>query len=829
MVCLRTSIFLGIVLLAIPRVVLGQQSSPGDLSGLVVDGASGRPIGYARVTLIAENYGVFPADRSELNAVVGARGRMTDSQGRYRFVNVSPGHYRLLIRRIGYRPSTLDLQLDGPSGLQLSVGLSVAPIRLDRIETRAAPADMFSRPSRDEQPTFDAAALQRWRRDNFVATDVQVVSEDQVEGAVTLGERDILRALRQLPGVSGRDDWQAEPWVRGAPAGHTRVVFDGLPIFNPVHSGGLSSSIDPDALSAAFLYPGIRPPSIAEGAAAVIDLRSRAAGAEALAGRVSASGSRLGASLSRRWLGGRVGTVVTSSRSWLQPTRKLARTADGFTPDIPNEFVDVVFRGDALIKDNVTLEVSGLWQRDWIDGFLDGGPANNRINWGSTLARATLRFPLGSGTFRQTVGFSRFSAHASQIDPRVPLAAFDDQPTQEPTDNALRYVTVQGEWVTSDPQTMGIRWRVGYELGRYRSSYFGAPPTPYSILTYLYTLEYSEALNVGRLWAERWWRPGDRWVIRAGIRGEMYDGSKQTLIEPYVAVRHDVNDRLRFSFATAQHAQYAVPLAPSGLPFGPGLTASPVWVLAPSGRALVSDVSTLGGDWWLDGDWFAAVHVYRRETDNLAITDPAPGSTDDDRFFVEASNDAWGTEVSIQKLTGDWTSSFAYTLGFSTYTADGFTFPAPTDRRHVFDISLNTTLQKPIASGRIGFSGAFSVASGAPFTRLHPGTYDCSNYVPGGFCDAIVPTTVEAPNAERAPWATGANVRIEWTRSFSEWTLGAHVQIQNVLNTARAASYAVDANECRRTTQFDGFCGAAQDTFVPGMRRHIEAGLRFIF
>jgi hypothetical protein len=107
--------------------------------------------------------------------------------------------------------------------------------------------------------------------------------------------------------------------------------------------------------------------------------------------------------------------------------------------------------------------------------------------------------------------------------------------------------------------------------------------------------------------------------------------------------------------------------------------------------------------------------------------------------------------------------------------------------------------------------------------------YDCSQYVPGGHCEAIVATSVESPNAERSPWSSAFNVLIDWGKSFTKWDFAAHVQVQNLLNAPRAVTYAVDASSCRRLTVESPYCGPEQDGFLPGLRRHYELGVRLAF
>ena len=124
---------------------------------------------------------------------------------------------------------------------------------------------------------------------------------------------------------------------------------------------------------------------------------------------------------------------------------------------------------------------------------------------------------------------------------------------------------------------------------------------------------------------------------------------------------------------------------------------------------------------------------------------------------------------------------------------------------------------------------ALTSTSGAPYTRIHPGWYDCSEYETTLACTPLVQNQVELPNAERSPWYNAVNVLIEWSRSFNGWDLGAHAQIQNLMNAPLAVTYAVNEDLCRRRSTDVGFCGPAEDGFIPGLRRSYELGLKLAF
>ena len=164
-----------------------------------------------------------------------SRTTRSDSAGQYRFASVANGRYHLRIERLGYRPTTVDVELRGNSNTRVAVELGQILVRLERMEVRGdavAPYGRLHGESLGSQSSSLTATRQL--RERNLATDAQAMTHQNVLESVTLAESDLLRALQRLPGVSARDDLTAAPWVRGARWDLTRLYFDGIPLHNPL-------------------------------------------------------------------------------------------------------------------------------------------------------------------------------------------------------------------------------------------------------------------------------------------------------------------------------------------------------------------------------------------------------------------------------------------------------------------------------------------------------------------------------------------------------------------------------------------------------------------
>ena len=110
-----------IILLALLPAVT-QAQARGGVEGRVID-AAGRPLAYAEVSVV--------------------RARATsDADGAWRIAHLEPGRYRISVRRLGYRPSEQEVQVESGRTAQVSFVLELVPFTLDSLVVSAPPSSI---------------------------------------------------------------------------------------------------------------------------------------------------------------------------------------------------------------------------------------------------------------------------------------------------------------------------------------------------------------------------------------------------------------------------------------------------------------------------------------------------------------------------------------------------------------------------------------------------------------------------------------------------------------------------------------------------------------
>jgi hypothetical protein len=807
-------IVLGLVLLA-PVAVHAQQG--GGISGVLRDAERGDPIAGAHLVLQPEPAGAMPA-RVPGGPLTweSARSTASDRTGRYRFSALAPGRYRLSASRLGYETSVVTVEIRGAAEARVSLELRPRAVQIPGVDVLAEEADPYG-PAAAHPATLDARRSRTLARPRpTLSGDARELTHADVSEAVTLGEADLFRALQRIPGVSTRDDYSAELWIRGGGWGQTRVYLDGMPLYNPLHGVGLLAGLNAGAIGSAWLHPGVRPASIGDGAAGVVEVTTRPGRGD---GRVNAlaelSVASGGLAADQRLGAGRAAWMISARRAHLDWfTAALSRLTDRPELHIPYTFTNLNGRVDVRLGRNAALEASGILQRDYVRDDIPGALVRNRADWGNVGAQATVHARSGNLQLRNTIGGVQYGAYTFDLSALVPGDIRTEEPsfprfdphTEPEASNRARTAFVQGELYRPGAESAPARWAVGYQLAAEEAEYTGPAPYVGPGGTRPGHLVRDGGLWRGALWGETRWAPAERLRLSTGLRlersgaGERVDAVRAA---PRALLSYRAAPWLTGTAAWGRSHQYLQTLAPVGPRFG-GFYASELMLLAGGGVPILeSDVATLGVEMWPSPEWMLAAHVYDRHSRGEVHRDVRAGGVGDRAIFLVGETEARGLELSARRVAGRWTGSAGYTLGRAETEIDRLRFAAAHDRRHSLDAALMVRLNPGL---RVG--GAFSARTGAPFTRAYgePGAAPPADQVIVAF---------EAPHGERAPAYASLDLLLDRSARWRGVDLGAFLQLRNALGRQNSAVYRGSTPEA--------------DEFDPGIPRLPVVGLRARF
>ncbi|MGD2123961.1 MAG: TonB-dependent receptor [Gemmatimonadota bacterium] len=771
----------------------------GLLTGTIIDAQTREPLEGASVSIEPAPHGLMAGLETGTAGLLSVnRVTVSDDEGRYSFPKLGPGLYRVRVELLGYRSATVDVEYRGARESTVSVGLEVEPILLEAIEVEGeavVPMKPVSwGPGAEEAVRSDAEVLRQAR---FLQSDVRSLTRADIGEAITLGETDLFRALQRLPGVHGRDDWSANLLTRGARWDLTRFYYDGLPLFNPLHVGGVVSGISPNAVGTLIFHPGVRPAEMGEGAAGVVEMFSRPASVSQSAGlaELSALSGRVA------WEGtydeGRSGIALSFRRTyvdWLTTSIKQSNEDNGTESDverIPFGFQDVSFRWDQRIRSDYNLEYVRLNEKDEVRGDIPDVLHGNRGHWGNDLSRLTLEIRKRGYRVRLTKGESEYKGSLQTADPDPDIMAEYDAPTAPSAWSHVRVGLARATVEPLDGNGALPRWRGGVDLTTTEISYQGPAAVPFPGGATLGSTGHGNQVKRTSLWAERRWNPRPRVRIRAGLRTDWPEEESVVRVSPRLTAGYQLRSDIRLTAGVGRHYQYEQAVAGTGFSLGPAIEPTHIW-LQHKGAVppLVSDILNVGGEIWLGRGFLASGTAYLRWSRGHLVHAPAGGEVRAAPVLVcDELSEAWqtadgtatGLDLSLRRIFGRVTGSLAYSLSKADLTAGGITFPSPGDRRHAFDA---TVMGRPLGWLKLG--AAFTAVSGLPYTRFVP----VAGIEPEVFpTEGEVVGVAQRANAERAPALASLDLLFQWEVDSFGGRLGGYVQVKNVRNRTNAATY----------------------------------------
>jgi len=214
---LFTSFFAVIFLSLIPFEIIESQQT-GSLRGFVTDSTNGEALVFCNVFL------------KEINS-----GASTNERGLYLIKSIPAGkQYDVTVSYVGYKTKTHKV--------------FIAPSAITQLDLRLVPLTV-------ELQTIEKIG-EKIVQENSTDISLERISVKELEILPKGVETDIFRSLQYIPGVSTTGDVTAKFYVRGGNGDQNQTLLNGVEIYNPFHSLGLFSIIDPDMINSIEFYKG---------------------------------------------------------------------------------------------------------------------------------------------------------------------------------------------------------------------------------------------------------------------------------------------------------------------------------------------------------------------------------------------------------------------------------------------------------------------------------------------------------------------------------------------------------------------------------------------
>lgn len=283
----------------------------------------------------------------------------TNAYGFYS-LTLPEGTYDITISYIGYKPFNQKLNIKSDTKLNIKISPS---IQLDEV--------VISAERENENVVNPQMGVEKLN-----VKDIKNIP-------VLFGERDVLKTIQLLPGVSSAGEGNSGFYVRGGATDHNLILLDEAPVYNASHLLGFFSTFNSDAIKDATIYKGGMPAQYGGRLASVLDIRMN----DGNKNDYNAEGG-IGLISSRLTVQGPI--AKEKSSFVISGRRTYADMFLAFAPDTSLRgnklyFYDLNAKTNFVINDRNTLFLSGYFGRDNLALKNAFG-----FNWGN--ATATLRW-----------------------------------------------------------------------------------------------------------------------------------------------------------------------------------------------------------------------------------------------------------------------------------------------------------------------------------------------------------------------------------------------------------------------------------------------------
>lgn len=702
-------------------VILGI-SQTGTVRGNVFDKNTGQPIAYANIYISGTQMGIN-----------------SDDAGFFTIAKIPNGNHTVVASIIGYDSDSIEVTIKNNIVFH-KFYLSESSINLNNIEITA--------------------------RKEKARSDVQIskvnITPKQIKALPSIaGEADIAQYLPVLPGIISTGDQGGQIYIRGGSPVQTRILMDGMTIYNPFHSIGFFSVFETEIVRNVDVLTGAFNAEYGGRISAVVDIKTREGNKKKLGGTIAAnpflSKILIEGPLSKQKDDGSGSSsfIFTAKKAYLDQTSKSLYSYANNGNGLPFNFTDVYGKMSFETGNGSKFNFFGF---NHTDNVTYSSIANLQWNQYGGGTNFFIIPPSSNSVIGGYVNYSKYGVSLQEG--------------------------------TNEPRTSGIG---GYNLGLNFTNYgnkgnenkFGFDvngfSTDFKFRNYLgYT--FQENQNTLELAAYvKLKRKLGALVIEPSLRVQYYVSLSEPVFEPRIGAKLNANDWLRFKFAAGLYSQNLISTVSEQdiVNLFVGFLSGPEEGLYKPGNSqskattrLQKSMHAIGGaEIDLAENLELNVETYYKRFNQLIGVNRNKLNTTDPNYSTETGN-SYGIDFTlkydIKKIYLWATYSFGYVRrddGFQVY-ATNF------DRRHNINLLGTYNFGKKQSWE---FSARWNMGSGFPFT-LTQGFFDRNNLTNG--INTSIPTSngslgiiyADQRNTGRLPYYHRLDLSLKKRFEFSKYS-----------------------------------------------------------
>jgi hypothetical protein len=334
---------LSIFLAFFPLFVFGQQNYT--LNGKITDSETGEDLIGATVMAVEYN-----------------KGTSTNSYGFYS-LSLPEGQYILRFSYIGYKSVERSVNLDRNQVINLGISPSVTAL-----------TEVVVSSERDNKNITSAES------------GIEKLNLREVENIpVLFGEKDILKTIQLLPGISSSTEGNSGFNVRGGSTGQNLILLDEAPVYSSSHLMGFFSVFNSDAIKDVTVYKGGIPAKYGGRASSVLDITMNNGNSKTFStsGGLGLVSSRL--TLEIPVIKEKMSLIISGRRTYADLAARLLFPDNIISDDMQFYFYDLNAKLNYTINEKNRLFLSGYFGKDVFELGKDlatgWGNATGTLRW----------------------------------------------------------------------------------------------------------------------------------------------------------------------------------------------------------------------------------------------------------------------------------------------------------------------------------------------------------------------------------------------------------------------------------------------------------------